>query len=268
MNVENLTLLFVTYNPDTDFYDRIKELSLLNYNIILFSNCKTSLKSNEILDNHYENISAFGSGSNIGLSKAYNFVCQKLYSEGFDRVLIFDQDTIILPKFYSYYSFINDFCFDNFTILQLQSYANDNKSNAVPTIGVFETSFIINSGSLVNLKTLSDIGWFNEGFFVDLVDYEYCIRSKYSGFKVGIIKGDFDLDHSSLQADSFIAFFNKIFYYRLYSFRRIKSVLYLGFQLILKCVRYVMVKEASYLLRFIFFFILKNFIGLLFFYRK
>lgn len=268
MNLENLTLLFVTYNPDNNFYDRIKELSLLNYNLILFSNCKSSLKFNKILDNHYENIASFGNGSNVGLSKAYNIVCQKLYSEGFDRVLIFDQDTIILPKFHSHYSFINEFCFDNFSILQLQSYANDNKSNVDPNIGVFETNFIINSGSLVNLKTLSDIGWFNEGFFVDLVDYEYCIRSKYSGFKVGIIKGVFDLDHSTLQADSFLTFSNKTIYYRLYSLPRIKSVLYLGSQLILQCTRYFLIKEASYLLRFIFFFILKNLIGLFFYFRK
>ena len=43
---------------------------------------------------------------------------------------------------------------------------------------------LITSGSLVNLKTLSAIGNFDENLFIDEVDFEFCLRAVTKGYRI------------------------------------------------------------------------------------
>lgn len=47
-----------------------------------------------------------------------------------------------------------------------------------------EVDFLISSGSLIYLKALKDIGMMNEGFFIDHVDTEWCLRARLQGWKL------------------------------------------------------------------------------------
>nr|WP_319512545.1 glycosyltransferase family 2 protein [uncultured Draconibacterium sp.] len=48
----------------------------------------------------------------------------------------------------------------------------------------FEVSFIITSGSLIKLNIITEVGQFDENFFIDLVDFEWCFRAKSKGYKI------------------------------------------------------------------------------------
>jgi rhamnosyltransferase len=41
---------------------------------------------------------------------------------------------------------------------------------------------MITSGMLLNLLLVEAIGWFDEQLFIDLVDYDYCIRAQQKGY--------------------------------------------------------------------------------------
>jgi len=52
-----------------------------------------------------------------------------------------------------------------------------------------EVTMAITSGSLLNLATWSALGRFDDGFFIDYVDAEYCLRVIRSGHRVAVAGG-------------------------------------------------------------------------------
>jgi rhamnosyltransferase len=90
---------------------------------------------------------------------------------------------------------------------------------------VQEVRLAISSGSLFNLTALQQIGWHNEKYFVDCVDYEFCVRARRYGFKIGLIKNTPDFDHVTEQPDRKISVFGKQVLVRRYSATRVKDAL-------------------------------------------
>ena len=45
-------------------------------------------------------------------------------------------------------------------------------------------NFVINSGSLVNVKAWSDVGGYDERLFIDSIDYDFCRRLKRKGWEI------------------------------------------------------------------------------------
>jgi rhamnosyltransferase len=91
----------------------------------------------------------------------------------------------------------------------------------------------ISSGSLFNLKVLQQIGWHNEKYFVDCVDYELCLRARRCGFKIGLIRNTPDFDHVTEQPDRTLNLLGKELLVRRYSATRIKDALGAYLKLIL-----------------------------------
>jgi rhamnosyltransferase len=54
---------------------------------------------------------------------------------------------------------------------------------------------VISSGSLVRREAVEKIGLPRQDFFMDFVDFEYCLRMRHQGFKVALVCGSL-LDHS------------------------------------------------------------------------
>ena len=90
---------------------------------------------------------------------------------------------------------------------------------------IADVSLAISSGSLFNLSVLKKIGWHNEKYFVDCVDYELCVRARRCGYKIGIVKNTPDFDHVTEQPDRTIHIFGKQLLVRRYSATRIKDAI-------------------------------------------
>lgn len=52
---------------------------------------------------------------------------------------------------------------------------------------VFLTDLIITSGAMVRRQVVEDIGLPRTDFFIDFVDYEYCLRARKRGYKIAVI---------------------------------------------------------------------------------
>ena len=53
---------------------------------------------------------------------------------------------------------------------------------------VVNTSTVMTSGNLLNLKAYKKVGKFEEKYFINYVDHEYCLRLKKNGFKIKVHK--------------------------------------------------------------------------------
>src|SRR5262249_43948355 len=48
----------------------------------------------------------------------------------------------------------------------------------------WEMKAVITSGSLISLATFQSVGGFRDDFFIDYVDFEYCLRVRAHGYRV------------------------------------------------------------------------------------
>lgn len=137
----------------------------------------------------------FSSGKNDGLSVAFNVMCQEAISNGFNYICLFDQDSSInindLIKMIDY--------IETDTEKYIGIYAPEiiyiHRNNALlrtendPT-GV-ERNWVILSGSFINLLTYQKTDGFDKNYFIDRLDYDYCLMIRRLRYKVIMIKNVF-----------------------------------------------------------------------------
>ncbi|EHN8899693.1 glycosyltransferase family 2 protein [Enterobacter hormaechei] len=195
-----IAALIVTFNPDTKvlakLVDRLKTSQLL-LDIHLVDNASNNakvLKDTYLPEHNYIFLS-----ENLGLAGAQNILLQKIMNSDSDAVLFFDQDSE--PT-------------DDFITSLAQGLINlKSKGNKVGAVGpVFydprtgtktpfsliqgcrirsihpesndplKVSFLINSGMLVPVQTLKDVGLMRDELFIDYIDIEWCLRAAKDGY--------------------------------------------------------------------------------------
>ena len=217
--------------------DRIKKIASDGYNIFLYDNSNTEIGDFK----NYKNINYFHSKMNKGLSGAIDYILNKAHDEDYFAVLNFDQDTLFTNKTLNFIEMvINNYLLNekfgtNLISLTFRDFKSKKKSNEIFILQkkykYSEVNFTINSGTLYILKHFNKFKWFDEKYFVDGVDYNFCIQSNKFHFKNFEIYDTPDLNHTIEQDDYN---FNFLFFNlrgRKYSIKRnkdfIKSHFYL-----------------------------------------
>ena len=219
---------FVIYRPEKSFYERLELINQAGVPFYVYDN------SPEIIDSQIKVESLLHarylcSGKNEGLGVGLSELCQTAYQDEFHELLFFDQDTGFNLKTISFIqNFINDnvaCLFENYSAITFSgSHAGNlkNKNNS----SLITVDFSINSGSLFFLANLKKMGWHNKNYFVDGVDYEFCLRSNIAGFKIGKYFNTPYFDHESEQPDRVVTLFGKRLLIRKYSYMRIKDAIH------------------------------------------
>ncbi len=194
----------------------------LGFRVYIFDNTPNGAERRRIMFDS-QSISYSTAGKNVGLGYSLATLCATAHAQGYPRLLFLDQDTGISPQTLE---FIQAFA------LNLQPPAQNQYAALVfsgqlsaTEHSVQEVRLAISSGSLFNLSALQQIGWHNEKYFVDCVDYEFCVRARRFGFKIGLINNTPDFDHVTEQPDEAINFLGKLLLVRRYSTKRIKDSL-------------------------------------------
>lgn len=128
-------------------------------------------------------IKLYESKGNNGIAAALNVAANAAIKDGYEWLLLMDQD--------SYFDF-----------KELTKYKNRIYENRDRRIALFTPSIIqgldkgggyksdtyppevITSGSVICLQIFRKIGGFREDYFIYVVDYEYCWRLRYNGYKI------------------------------------------------------------------------------------
>lgn len=126
-------------------------------------------------------------GRNLGIAAALNCGIRWAKALGCTYVVLFDQDSKPLPSFVE----------KSLTVFSSRS--NDEKiAIAAPCLldarslrslsavryGLGEPIAAQTSGSVMPIQVFDDVGWFDEAFFIDCVDFDYCLRLRNHGWSI------------------------------------------------------------------------------------
>lgn len=174
--------LVVLYNPGSDvvkniesYLRQVEKLFVIDNSAYSNSNLISKLSSN--------NIEYIPNNKNIGLAAALNLGAKLAIDSGYDFLLTMDQDSIAPDRMINslFERCKNYNCSQIGIISPFHSVKNYNTPSDEQ---ITENLIVMTSGNLLNLKTYSKAGPFEEKFFIDYIDYEYCLRLNSMGFKV------------------------------------------------------------------------------------
>lgn len=188
----NICAIITIYNIGNDIhkslnaiYDQVSEIILVDDG----SDVKTLsiLKSLETK----EKITVLYNKINSGISAALNKGVKYALSNKYSWILTLDQDSIVSPNMVRNmlftYDCLNEEIKSNIMIMVphfiergIEGPDYNNKYDAEPSFELVSTE--ITSGNLVKAELYNKVGMYNEDFFIDFVDIEFCLRIKKLGY--------------------------------------------------------------------------------------
>lgn len=221
-NSRGISIGFVLYKAESSLINRINLASEAGFKCYIFDNSPTQLVFNQNFNNK-ANCKYITCGKNVGLGYGISNVCAQAYYEDSSALLFFDQDTVFdLTTL----EFIESFYIRNKQLSTSYSSIVFNAKNGISghvNDEIKDVLLSISSGSLFFLERLKDLNWHNETYFVDCVDYEFCLNSSNHNLKIGEYSSTPGFDHVSEQADSEYRVFGKMRMMRKYNYSRVKG---------------------------------------------
>jgi rhamnosyltransferase len=236
----------ILYNPDNSTYERIKSAIDFGYEVYIFDN-SPDLNSKLFVSENKNKVRYFTYDRNVGIGPALRLICSTAFDNGSEHLLFFDQDTIFTEETLN---FIIDYLSessvgensaksDKFLSVTFRDAVINRKRGIIEQaiIGKYSVNvvdFTISSGTLFSLKNLKNIGWHDESFKVDGVDYAICISAESNGLKIAEISNTPGLDHETNQGNKIFRFMFKTYSGRKYSLFRIRDYIYSSLRLAVK----------------------------------
>jgi rhamnosyltransferase len=196
-----LAIGFVIYAPSPNFLLRLEQVVASGFDSYIFDNSPvgTPVRGYCAREPRVKYLTA---GKNLGLGYGLSMICAQAYYEGRKTALLFfDQDTVFTTETLT---FIEDYYLEHSDSLSHYSVVGFNATgdpHGGPASCFKEVRLLINSGAMYLLENLQKMGWHNEKYFVDCVDYEFCLRSVMHGFSIGLYTCTPGFDHAVEQAD-------------------------------------------------------------------
>lgn len=176
-----LSCVVVLYNPTIENINGIKSyLYLADYSVII-DNSDNGADNSDYFKNCL-NVCYVNLKENKGLGYALNIGCKEAIKKGFKYVITMDQDSVLSEQGFELYklSILN---YPNAALISPQ-YIIDRKKSITFQNKIDEIDWTMQSASIFNLEILSKLNFFNAEFFIDVIDYEYCLRAKQNGYLV------------------------------------------------------------------------------------
>jgi rhamnosyltransferase len=196
---ENKTLvIIVTYNPDLDeLIQNIQNANQDDSKILIIDNSDEELIQIELIRLihtvcDYIDIEIHQFKENKGIACAQNFGLQYALINKFQFILELDQDTLISQNYINNVksSYLKIKSFDPF-VLGIGPIAIDAKAD-LPydghklNSGIKKVPYTLSSGFFYETNRIQKLGFKNVDFFLDMVDWEWCIRAKDQGYNTYI----------------------------------------------------------------------------------
>jgi len=165
----------IIYHPQEDALLNI--ISLKNFDkVYVFDNTEGNINTHGSQIRSLNNVVFFHDTFNHGIGKRLNFICNLAINDGYTHLLTMDQDSSFDEKVLITY--LN--CITGHSLNQDVGMYGVNYGGAVNDVTneckMSEVGFLITSGSVINLSLFKEIGGFDELFFIDHVDTDYCFK--------------------------------------------------------------------------------------------
>jgi rhamnosyltransferase len=183
--------VMVVYNPESTLEDNARALLTEVARLIIVDNC--SEPSNRAVTAALAsacNFEVIWNAQNIGLAAALNTgIRRALLNESYAWIATFDQDSRVSAGYSDNMLAAYDSCpFQNQVALIGPCHVLSSERPSEKPFGhntLFrEIPVTLQSGSLFSRSSLTSIGLFDESFFIDYVDFEFCLRLRKGGFRI------------------------------------------------------------------------------------
>lgn len=242
-------IAILLYKSKDSTFHRIKMAINNGYKLYIFDNSPCN-NSKLFIEENRNNIRYFTFDRNIGIGPALKLLAATAYYEGCRNLLYFDQDTIFSKKTLNYISeYINKSSsvlyrnqMDKILSVTFRDLSINRKKDQVQdkiTIGKYVLNivdFTISSGTLFYLENLKKVGWHDESYYIDGVDYSICLSAEAVGLKVAEINNTPELDHEVDQGNKNYKFLFKTVKGKKYPFYRIKGYFVASLKLLVKSI--------------------------------
>ncbi|PSV46783.1 hypothetical protein [Photobacterium indicum] len=185
MNNKVKTCAAVTlYHPSKEELERLKEY-LLFFPIILVVDNTPEDTNLECFFND-ERLKLISKGANIGLSKSLNLICETSSKLGYDYCCVLDQDsTLSLDAISEIHRLISINVISNAAIVSPTIvYEFKNSKIAKSNEEYRAVDWVITSGSFINIAIFINSNGFDENYFIDRIEYDYCMEARKNGFDI------------------------------------------------------------------------------------
>ena len=189
--IVKVAALVILYNPDRKIWGNIASYNGHIDKLYIFDN---SPDSHESLCREFMNknkcVYIYNDGENCGLGKPINVVANIAWSEGVEWLLTFDQDSKAeIDMVENMLAYVSGEEYDPqigvlSPIIDSPTDANSDIAYLPKNPHVMYLRTAIQSGSLLNLRIMNEVGGYKENLFIDYVDFEYCLRVRSMGYKV------------------------------------------------------------------------------------
>ena len=201
----------VSFHPDPGLLlDLVATLSRDAGRIYLFNNAPLDPALVMVLAD-YPALVALDAGSNLGVGVGLNFIALAASRDGFERLVVFDQDSRPWPGLVGQLGA----GFDRLAALRRNPAAIGPRlvaprggtagaakppryrarRGAAPDGTLRPVDFLPTSGTLFNLRILRETGLFRADFFIDAIDVEWCFRAWRRGFSCWLAS-DVPMEHT------------------------------------------------------------------------
>jgi rhamnosyltransferase len=189
------------------------------YEAIVYDNTDEPVAGFENLV-EYNNLKLFQNGQNAGLGKALNLLMRYAQEKAFAFALYFDQDTLFSLQSLRYIAMWLDEFYGQYDGFAAIRFSSEEHNEIVQLLRAAFARLMISSGSLFQLEALQKAGWHDENYFVEGVDYKFCLDAHHAGFRLGEVRHCPDIDHESLQPLEKSRMFGHEIIYRRYPMQR------------------------------------------------
>jgi rhamnosyltransferase len=188
--------VFVTFNPEKNLIKNIEAIKSQVEQIIVIDNASSGaglnyLKQIEISDP--TKIQIIYNKYNLGIATALNQGCHRAIQSKIEWIITFDQDSFaeanfVETLFAEYNKTTNQ---DQIAILAPIPFDQTTGFSPKPYCDLKEghivADSVITSGSLIKLSAVQKVGFFDDNFFIDYVDHDFCLKLRKFGYRLLLV---------------------------------------------------------------------------------
>jgi rhamnosyltransferase len=185
--------IVISYNPTLNLVKAVNSLSSQFSFVIIIDN-GSQYDSISILRGleAISNVSIKYNEDNLGIATALNQGIKCAENMGYEWVGTFDQDSLAPPNYLETMIAAYEDCEDHTSVAMISpiyltttglvSFSDSYRDNNLNKYRVVKTT--MTSGNIIKTSIFKAVGDFDESFFIDYVDHEFCLRLRKNGFKI------------------------------------------------------------------------------------
>jgi len=192
-----LACVVVLYNPLEDILENITSyIENISLCIVIDNSVDCNNHITTQLQKKLQNMIYVHNNDNIGIASALNIGCKIALDHKCDWILTMDQDSRFINFKHYLHCLEHLKSVDNVALLVANTLRDAQKYLPLHPTCNFEEKFMeITSGNFLNLALFNSIGRFEEKLFIDMVDYDFCLKINSLHYKILYFK-DVLLEHN------------------------------------------------------------------------